>query len=486
MRAFLLCAAAARLRLVRWAPTPGTCEDNPDYKDKMGYPCSGWEGLDCPEAVASLSWVFDEEDEKEILRNCPKACDICEDLTTTSAAPSTTSTTAPPTTSVPEAASSTAAESEANATNGTNGTNGSNNSNETVAPLKPGWVNVDTRLSNGSVPALHQMPQVGAYVVRGPRWAGGTSDGGVGVVGRVTAVDEVWGTLEVTWPNARNHTYHLVDEEIAAAKPSAFEPWAPISSRSPAIGAQVRRGTAWTHGDADGGVPGTILDITEDTVTVEWASGLVEEYHLLGADLVLRADRTGVEKLLIKIWEDEMFNCDRLLRQEQHVIFEALGRKAGASTDAQRADADTEIAVAEGVAVEAKKMYDLAAEHLESALHEASRHKAAVPGVVVDNSAKKNLTECQGRLTQLEQLLDELLSQTGDFAVVAVQDGHRGPLGSETIQFRLSPQLEGFGAQVPESAALLQRCEASAHQRQRLARALQLQARRRLRRAQKI
>merc|ERR1719389_703193 len=137
------------------------------------------------------------------------------------------------------------------------------------------------------------------------------------------------------------------------------------------------------------------------------------------------------------------------MRQEQHVIFEALGLKAAAATEEQRADADAEIAVAEAVSVEAKKMYDLAAEHLESALHEASRHKAAVPGVVVDNSAKKNLTECHGRLTQLEQLLDELLSQTGDFAVVAVQHGHRGlwgPLGSETIHFHLSPHLDGFGS----------------------------------------
>ena len=50
-------------------------------------------------------------------------------------------------------------------------------------------------------------------------------------------------------------------------------------------------------------------------------------------------------------------------------------------------------------------MYDLAAEHLETALHQASRHKAAVPGLVVDNSAKRNLTECQGRLSALEQVL---------------------------------------------------------------------------------
>jgi hypothetical protein len=471
MRAFLLCAAAARLRLARWAPTPGNCEDNPDFKDKMGYPCSGWEGLDCPEAVESLSWVFDEEDGKEILRNCPKACNVCEALTTTSAAPTTTSTTAPPTTTV----ASSPQQSETNTTNATSDTNATN---VTVEPLDRGWVNVDTRLSNGSVPALQAMPQVGAYVVRGPRWAGGTSDGGVGVVGRVTAVDEMMGTVDATWPNGRNHTYHLVDEELAAAKPTVFEPWAPLSVRSPAIGAQVRRGPAWTQGDADGGLPGTILDISEQKVTVEWASGLVEEYDLLGADLVLRADRTGVEKLLIKIWEDEMFNCDRLLRQEQHVIFTALGRKAAASTDAERGDADAEIAVAEAVSVEALAMYDLAAQHLETALHEASKHKAAVPGVVVDNSAKKNLTECHGRLTELEQVLDELLSPTGDFAVVAIQNGHRGPAGSETIHFRLAPELQGFGSQTEASTVLLQRCVTSAQQRERLASALQQQARR--------
>jgi len=466
MRVFLLCAVAARLRLARWALTPGNCEDNPDFKDKMGYPCSGWDGLDCVEAVKSMSWVFDDEDQQEILRNCPKACDVCEDLTTTSPAPATTSTTAPSTTTV---APSAAAQNDTNATNDTN---------TTVDPLKPGWVNVDTRLSNGSVPALQQMPQVGGYVVRGPRWAGGTSDGGMGVVGRVTAVDEVMGTLEVTWPNRRNLTYYLVDKEIAAAKPTAFEPWAPLEARSPAIGAQVRRGPAWTHGDADGGVPGTILDIQGDRVTVEWASGLVEEYSLFGEDLVLRADRTGVEKLLIKIWEEEMLNCDRLMRQEQHVIFEALQRTAAAETDEERADADAEIEVAEAVFTEAKAMYDLAAEHLETALHQASRHKAAVPGLVVDNSAKRNLTECQGRLSALEQVLDELLSPSGNFAVVAVQDGHRGAGGSETIQFSLAPDLQGWGSQAPDgSAGLLQKCQTSVQQRERLARALQEQAR---------
>jgi hypothetical protein len=55
-------------------------------------------------------------------------------------------------------------------------------------------------------------------------------------------------------------------------------------------------------------------------------------------------------------------------------------------------------------------MYDLAAEHLETALHQASRHKAAVPGLVVDNSAKRNLTECQGRLSALEQVLLHLVA----------------------------------------------------------------------------
>jgi len=469
MRAFLLGVVLARLRLVRW--TPGTCEDNPDYKDKMGYPCSGWEGLDCPEAVESLSWVFDDEDEKEILANCPKACNVCEELTTTSPAPATTSTAAPQTTAAPSTVSQ-------NATNDTNDTNDTNGTNYTVEPLKPGWVNVDTRLQNGSVPALHQLPQVGSYVLRGPRWQGGTSDGGAGVVGRVTATDEIMGTVEVEWPNGRNLTYHLVDGELAAALPTAFEPWAPLDERSPAIGAQVRRGPSWTRGDADGGVPGTILDLTDDTVTVEWASGLVDTYPLAGAGLVLRADRTGVEKLLIKIWEEEMLNCDRLMRQEQHVIFEALQRTAAAETDAERADADAEIEVAEAVFTEAKAMYDLAAEHLETALHQASRHKAAVPGLVVDNSAKRNLTECQGRLSALEQVLDELLSPSGNFAVVAVQDGHRGAGGSETIQFRLAPDLQGWGSQAPDgSTALLQKCQTSVQQRERLARALQEQAR---------
>jgi hypothetical protein len=486
MRALLLCAAVARLRLTRVGWTPGTCEDNPDYKDAMGYPCEGWEGLNCVEAVESLSWVFDDEDEKEILRNCPKACDACDDLTTT-----TSTTTAPPEEeggswkhhghhhggrrrSEAESAtgSATAAQNE---TNATNASNASNDTNDTVEPLEPGWVNVDTRLSNGSVPALPQMPQVGAYVVRGPHWGGGTSDGGAGVVGRVTAVDEIMGTVEVSWPNGRNHSYHLVDEEIAAAKPSAFEPWAPLTEISPAIGAQVRRGPAWSHGDADGGVPGTILDITDGKVTVEWASGLVEEYELLGTELVLRADRTGAEKVLIKVWEDEMSNCDKLLHQEQHVIFEALQRKAVAETDDEKADADKEIEVAEAVIVEAKAMYDLAADHLEAALHEASRHKVAVPGVVQDNSAKRNLTECHGRLSELETVLDELLSPHGDFAVVAIQDNHRGEAGSETIHFHLSPQLEGFGSGV----FLQERCETSAQHRQRLARALQLQARQR-------
>jgi hypothetical protein len=462
MRAFIFCAVAARLRLARW--TPGTCQDNPDYKDKMGYPCTGWEGLDCAEAVESLSWIFDEEDEREIFANCPKACDLCDHKTTST----TTSTTAPPATAV----SSTAAQNDTNATNATNATN---DTNEIVAPLEPGWINVDTRLSNGSVPALTIMPQVGAYVARGPRWSGGTSDGGVGVVGRVTSVDEIMGTVEVTWPNGRNLTYHLVDKEIAAAKPTAFEPWAPLEARSPAIGAQVRRGPAWTRGDADGGVPGTILDLTDDKVTVEWASGLVEEYPLVGSNLVLRADRTGVEKLLIKIWEEEMASCERLLHQEQHVIFEALGRKAAAETDAERDDADAEIAVAQQVSVEAKAMYDLAAEHLENALHEASRHKAAVPGVIVDNSAKKNLTECHEGLSELEHVVDELLSPTGDYAVVAVQDGYRGADGSEDISLTLAPSLAGFGG----SAAFLQRCQISAQHRQRLARALLLQARQR-------
>merc|ERR1719440_1058412 len=124
------------------------------------------------------------------------------------------------------------------------------------------------------------------------------------------------------------------------------------------------------------------------------------------------------------------------------------------------------------VETEARAMYELAAKHLESAPHEASRHKAAVPGVVVDNSAKKNLTECQGRLTELERVLDQLLSPNGDFAVVAIQDGHRGPAGSETITFSLAPHLEHFGA-------FLQRCETSTQHRERLARALQLQARKR-------
>jgi hypothetical protein len=468
MRAFLVCAVAARLRLARW--TPGTCEDNPDYKDKMGYPCSGWEGLDCHEAVQSLSWVFEAEDEKEILANCPKACNACDGLTTTSSAPAITSTTAPP----PTVASTTLAPTAEALENDTS----NETFNDTVEPLDPGWVNVDTRLGNGSVPALGEMPQVGSYVVRGPRWSGGTTDGGVGVVGRVETVDEYLGLVDVAWPNGRNHSYHLADKELAAAKPSAFEPWAPLDERSPAIGAQVRRGTAWNHGDSDGGVPGTILDITDQKVTVEWASGLVEDYPLVGGAIVLRADRTGVEKLLIEIWEKEMFNCDRLMRQEQHVIFDALGRKAAAATDAERADADAEIEVAQAVETEARAMYELAAKHLESALHEASRHKAAVPGVVVDNSAKKNLTECQGRLTALEQVLAELLSPSGDFAIMAIQDAHRGPLGSETIHFHLAPTLHGFGSQVPDdSPSFLQRCQTAAQHRERLARALQSQAR---------
>merc|ERR1719281_2165254 len=117
----------------------------------MGYPCEGWVSLNCTETVRALPWVFDAEDQDELLRHCPVACKACDP----DAAPTSTTTTTTTTTA--------------------------------AAVEFP----VDVRFSApAGPPHLEEyIPEVGDAVVRGPGWSSGTADGGAGCVGTVVAVE---------------------------------------------------------------------------------------------------------------------------------------------------------------------------------------------------------------------------------------------------------------------------------------------------------
>jgi hypothetical protein len=356
-----------------------------------------------------------------------------------------------------------------------------------------------------TLPAVLEIPPKGSYVVRGPRWEGGTEDGGLGVVGVVSAADEEEGTVTVIWPNSRNCTYRLADREIALASPSQFEPWAPVEESRVAIGAQVRRGAQWLRGNEDGGAPGTILDINGTKLTVEWASGMIGEYKIDGTQLLIRADRSGIEQVLVEIWEEELSNALKLMQREQQVMFESMRRQNAASTDSEREDAVAEMLAAQEVLAEAESMYKMVEQHLAESL---SHGDVQAPGVVVDNMAKKKLRDCEREVATTEELFQQILSPDGALRLKAypsvqqtwitlhLSDLNRfggeaqPPTSSPGYALRARPDVVdgaqyssdfrsfgGYNAKIgAPDAAMLHKCLVTEPHRKRLVLALQMQA----------
>jgi len=420
---FLLAITASGLRLSINAAK--ICEDNEDFKDAMGYPCSSWRGFDCSTAAETFSFAFDEAAMQALLANCRLSCGLCdpdaeEEVTTTTtttakttaeatAEPVTTTTTTTVITTTPIPTTTTVTEAS--------------------------WWGVDMRFSDPSSdvgPPTDSLTTtaVGDRVVRGPGWTGGLDDGGVGVVGVVEEYDSLTGQIDVRWPTGHKHEYNLQDGQLSATDMNAYvTPWQDATATNTAVGTRVRRGRGWRSHAEDSGGTGIITEISEDTsrTTVEWSNGLIDTYSMEDAELSVKAERGGVfERMLEDVWREEMQKALSLIAREEEIIAEAQARCAAEDVPAEEHEVcEEQITRAEAVIKEAERMYDMAEEHLEATAEMAEAADALGDHLHVETdingTLQRTLKTCEDEVQELEILFAELISPKSErFGVAAV------------------------------------------------------------------